>query len=156
MKKVLSLVLTLLLAVCLGACGAAETPDQPQNGAETPDVTQGNTPAGVWANATYLEDAEFGEGAKTAVVEVAAEGKTVTFTVKTDKDTVGAALLEHNLIAGDEGEFGLYVKAVNGIVADYNIDQSYWALYIDGEYAMSGVDTTEIAEGAVYQLAYTK
>ncbi|MBO5789865.1 MAG: DUF4430 domain-containing protein, partial [Clostridia bacterium] len=74
----------------------------------------------------------------------------------TDKDTVGSALLEHGLIAGEEGQFGLYVKVVNGMTADYDVDRSDWAFYIDGEYAMTGVDSTEITEGVTYQLAYTK
>ena len=111
---------------------------------------------GVWENATYLEDTTFGDGAKTLVVEVTAEEQTVTFTLKTDKKTVGAALLEHKLIAGDESEFGLYVKVVNGMKADYDVDKSYWAFYIDGEYASTGVDSTDITENVTYQLAYTK
>ena len=64
--------------------------------------------------------------------------------------------MEHGLIAGEEGDYGLYVKVVNGITADYDVDQSYWAFYIDGDYAMSGVDTTAITEGVTYQLVYTK
>ena len=111
---------------------------------------------GVWENATYRKDTEFGSGAKTVVVEVKAEDQLVTFTIKTDKDTVGAALLEHGLIAGEEGAYGLYIKQVNGITADYDVDQTYWSFYINGEYAMTGVDTTEITEGATYRLEYTK
>lgn len=111
---------------------------------------------GVWENATYRKDMEFGSGAKTVVVEVKAEEQTVTFTVKTDKDTVGAALIEHGLISGEEGPYGLYVKAVNGITADYDVNKSYWAFYINGEYAMTGVDATDITEGTTYQLEYTK
>ena len=89
-------------------------------------------------------------------MEVKAEEKSVTFTVHTDKDTVGAALIEHGLIAGDEGQFGLYVKYVNGMLADYDIDQTYWSFYINGEMAMTGVDGTPITEGETYQLVYTK
>ena len=111
---------------------------------------------GVWENATYRKDTELGSGAKTVVVEVKAEDQQVTFTIKTDKDTVGAALLEHGLIAGEEGAYGLYIKQVNGITADYDVDQTYWSFYINGEYAMTGVDTTEITEGATYRLEYTK
>lgn len=111
---------------------------------------------GIWEHATYRKDMEFGKGAKTAIVEVKAEEQLVTFTIKTDKDTVGAALLEHNLIAGEESQYGLYVKVVNGMTADYDVDQSYWAFYINGEYAMTGVDSTTITEGVIYQLAYTK
>ena len=111
---------------------------------------------GVWENATHLQDTEFGSGAKTAIVEVKVEDQLVTFTVKTDKETVGEALLEHGLIAGDQGPYGLYVKNVNGITADYDVNQAYWAFYINGEFAMTGVDQTKIAEGETYQLVYTK
>ena len=111
---------------------------------------------GVWESATYRKDMQFGEGAKTVIVEVKAEEQLVTFTIKTNKETVGAALLEHNLIAGEESQYGLYVKVVNGMTADYDTDQSYWAFYINGEYVMTGVDGTTITEGAIYQLAYTK
>ena len=110
----------------------------------------------LWENAVYTEDRTFGEGAKTVVVEVKAQDKTVTFTVKTDKDTVGAALLEHGLIAGEEGPYGLYVKAVNGMSADYDVDQRYWAFYMNGEISMTGVDVTAITEGATYQMVYSK
>jgi hypothetical protein len=71
--------------------------------------------------------------------------------VKTDKTTVGAALLEVELIAGEDSQYGLYVKTVNGITLDYDKDGKYWAFYIDGEMAMSGVDSTDIAEGATYE-----
>ena len=111
---------------------------------------------GVWENAAYRKDMEFGDGSKTVVIEIKAEDNLVTFTIKTDKDTVGDALIEHELISGDDGPYGLYIKKVNGITADYDVDQSYWAFYIDGEYAMTGVDTTKITEGAKYQLVYTK
>ena len=111
---------------------------------------------GVWASATYLENKTFGTGAKTVQVQVQAEDQSLTFTVKTDKEILGDALIEHNLISGDQGQYGLYVKVVNGITADYDVDQSYWALYKGGEYCMTGVDTTPIADGEHYELVYTK
>lgn len=110
----------------------------------------------LWENATYLTDREFGSGNKTITVEVAAEDKKVTFTIHTDSTTVGTALLENELIAGEDGAYGLYVKVVNGITADYDIDQSYWAFYIDNQLASSGVDTTEISEESIYKLEYAK
>ncbi len=118
--------------------------------------SEGVEKTGLWENAVYLENQTFGEGKNTVTVEVKAEEQSVTFTVKTDEETVGAALLEHKLIDGDNSEYGLYVKKVNGIVADYDVDQSYWAFYINGEYATSGVDSTPITEGDTYQLVYTK
>jgi len=111
---------------------------------------------GLWENAAYRADKEFGKGAKTVVVEVVAEEQKVIFTIHTDQETVGAALQEHNLIAGDDGQFGMYVKVVNGITADYDADRSYWAFYIDGEMAMTGVDLTPINEASIYRLEYTR
>ena len=143
MKKT---ILAVLLAVlCFSFCASAET--VPAAGAVS---------GALWENAVYLTDTELGTGAAWFTAEVTAGETSVLFTVHTDADTVGAALLENELIAGEEGEFGLYVKVVNGITADYDIDQSYWAFYINGEYAMTGVDGTAIENGAAYQLVYTK
>ncbi len=137
-KSTLSILLAVMMVVCMVSCG--ETIDK----------------EGLWENATYRKDMEFGKGAKTAVVEVKIADQIVTFTIHTDKETVGEAMFEHGLISGDQGEFGLYIKAVNGITADYDIDQSYWAFTKGGEYMMTGVDGTEFADGEHYELVYTK
>ena len=78
------------------------------------------------------------------------DGKETHFMIKTDKETVGEALLELELIAGDDSEYGLYVKTVNGLTLDYDKDGKYWAFYENGAYASAGVDSTNITEGAVY------
>ena len=111
---------------------------------------------GVWATATYTEDKELGNGKKTISVKVIVEENSATFTIHTDKETVGEALLEHKLIDGEEGPYGLYVKYVNGIKADYDVDQSYWAFNKDGETLLTGVDTTPAEDGFEYELVYTK
>ena len=106
---------------------------------------------------TVNDGAVLGEGAKEFSLEIVdGEGKSVNATVKTDKATVGEALLDLKLIAGDDDQYGLYIKCVNGITADYDVNRTYWAFYIDGEYAMSGVDTTDIVEGAKYALKIEK
>ena len=43
-----------------------------------------------------------------------------------------------------------------GITADYDVDQTYWAFYVNGEYAMTGVDSTAIEEGVAYSLKIEK
>ena len=78
------------------------------------------------------------------------DGKETKFVVATDKTTVGEALLDEGLIAGEDSAYGLYVKTVNGITLDYDTDGKYWAFYVNGEYSMSGVDTTEIKTGETY------
>ena len=110
----------------------------------------------VWADAIYTEDTAFGTGAVTVEVEVRVEDKSVTFTISTDGATLGDALLEHGLIEGENGAYGLYVKRVNGILADYDVDASYWSFYKGGEYLMTGVDGEYITDGAHYEIVYTK
>ena len=136
-KRIVSLLLILCLVLTLCACSKTKAPD-------------------LWENALYTEDTELGQGAKTVTVQVQAEDKTVNFTIHTDSATLGEALMEHGLVEGDMGEFGLYIKKVNGILADYDVDQSYWGFYSGGEYMMSGVDTTEISGGESYELIRTK
>ena len=94
---------------------------------------------------------QLGEGKSTFNFKVVdAQGKTTSYQIKTDKTTVGDALLELKLIAGEEGQYGLYVKTVNGITLDYNKDGKYWAFYEGDSYALKGVDSTPITEGATY------
>lgn len=97
------------------------------------------------------EVTELGEGETQFTFEVTdADGNTTTFLINTDETTVGDALLAVNLIAGEDSEYGLYVKTVSGITVDYDTDGKYWAFYIDGEYAMTGVDSTDVTAGSTY------
>ena len=79
-----------------------------------------------------------------------ADGNESAFIIKTDAETVGKALSELGLIEGEDGPYGLYVKTVCGKRYDYEEHGKYWAFFIDGEYAMSGADSTEIEEGKTY------
>lgn len=56
----------------------------------------------------------------------------------------------------DGAEIGEGSKTVNGMTADYDKDGVYWAFYIDGEYAMTGVDATNITDGAQYAFRMEK
>ncbi len=78
------------------------------------------------------------------------------FLVKTNEETVGDALYALGLIDGEEGSYGLYIKSVNGIVADYDADSTYWSFYIDGEYAMTGASSTPIEAEKTYTFKIEK
>lgn len=137
MKRFLIFTLSFILIFCLFGCQKEEVD--------------------LWAEeATYTEDTALGSGAKTITFEVTAQEKTVTFTVKTDREFLGDALMDCGLIAGEEGQFGIYVDAVNGIVADYKADQSYWEFSKDGQRLNSGVDFAEIKNGEKFEAAYIK
>lgn len=105
------------------------------------------------ATISLVDGKHYGVGEKSfALVVTDAEGNEVSVTVHTDEETIGAALAALNIVAGDDSDFGLYIKTVNNVTADYDTDGKYWAFYIDGEYAMTGVDATEIQEGSTYSL----
>lgn len=108
-------------------------------------------------NKDEAKDKVLGEGQTKFMCNVVdSEGNETNFEIHTDKETVGEALLEVELIAGEEGDYGLYVKEVNGITADYDVDKTYWAFYIDGEYASTGVDSTKVEEGKTYTFKIEK
>ncbi len=87
---------------------------------------------------------------------VTLDGAETSTVITTTKKTVGEALLDKGIISGEDGQYGLYIKSVNGITADYDTDKTYWAFYINGEYAMTGVDKTDITDGATYMLKVEK
>ena len=146
MKKLISLLLCLAMVLslaCFASAEAVEATDEPTEAAEI-----------LWDenHETILLEmgAEYGEGAKTFTLVTNHLNQVTICTVHTDEQTVGAALAALNIIAGVDSDFGLYVKTVDGYLADYDTDGSYWAFYIDGEYAATSVDATEISEDSTY------
>ncbi len=109
-----------------------------------------------WSDARYTEDTELGEGEKNVTVQVDVVEHTVIFTIHTDAETLGEALIENELLEGENGAYGLYVKKVNGILADYDKSGAYWGFYRGGEYLMTGVDSTYITDGEHYEIVYEK
>ncbi len=108
----------------------------------------------VSAENTDLENAEYtelGEGECEFIFTVRdAEGANSFYKIKTDKKTVGEALIELGLIEGEEGPYGIYVKTVCGMTYSYENDGKYWAFYENDAYAMAGAEVTEIAPDTVY------
>ena len=140
-KKALSFILCIVLIAAIAlfttACNDNNTNDTTtENAVSTTEA----------AKATVLGEGE----TKFTFTVTDLDGNEAAFEINTDKKTVGDALLELELIAGDESEYGLYVKTVNGTTLDYDKDGAYWVFYVDGEYATSGVDTTDIVAGTTY------
>lgn len=84
------------------------------------------------------------------------EGKETTFEYTASAASVGEALVAEGLIEAHEASFGLYIDTVNGIASDWDKDQTYWAFYINGEYATTGIGETAITADATYGLTLTK
>ena len=170
----LLLCMMLTVAVALTTIGCANNKSDSTTTTESQSVSENagtqtaddtvdteNTDDSAAAQVTETDaaaDAEsLGEGAvQFTFTVVDGDGNETSFDIHTDAETVGAALLEQNLIAGEDSEYGLYVKTVNGVTADYDTDGTYWAFYVNGEYAMTGVDSTPVENGAVYAFKVEK
>ena len=143
--KILSLLLCLALVVAIAVfagCGK-------QN--EKAPETTAPVAADVSEDATKL-----GQGEKVfTFIAKDADGKETKFEISSDAAYLCEALLNENLIAGDTSEYGLFVKTVNGKTYD-GTDNIYWMLYIDGEMASTGVDSTELKANTTYRFIAEK
>lgn len=136
--SILSLVLVIVLIAAM-ALSVVSCDKKDVEGDDTAPTTQAESATSI------------GEGERSFDFIVAfADGSSKAYTVHTNETIVGNALVEVGLISGEEGQFGLYVKTVDGVTLDYDTDGKYWAFYVDGSYAMAGVDSTEIEAGKVY------
>ncbi len=90
-------------------------------------------------------------GNKTITLTVVyADESTKDFTIKTNEDYLRGALEQENLIEGGEASWGWFVETVDGVTADST--HEYWALYINDDYASTGVDTTPVNDGDHFKL----
>ncbi|MBR4286125.1 MAG: DUF4430 domain-containing protein [Clostridia bacterium] len=148
-KKILSLLLCVVLiavvALFATGCGA----EKPETSPETTTKVEATLPS---ADDGESAPVKMGQGEKQFTFKVTdPEGTVTVFEINTDKVTVGEALIELELIQGEDGPYGLYVKTVNGVTVDYDKDGKYWAFYANGEYASKGVELTDITDGTVYE-----
>ena len=134
-KRIAAAVSALIMMLSLGACGETKNDVLPSS------------------DLVSVEPAQ----SKTFTFEVVdANGSKTELSLVSDVKILGEALQNLGYIKGEQGPYGLYVKEVNGITADYNIDGTYWAFYINGELSMDGVDRTEIVDGDVYSFRVEK
>ena len=107
---------------------------------------------GVWLAARPAVS----RGEKTITVEVVhGDGSKKTFTYQTDADYLAQVLLSSGLAEGEDGSYGLFITKVDGEEADYEADQSYWAVYKGGEYASVGVSELPVNDADTFSLVYT-
>ena len=144
--SVLALVLIAAMALGFAACGNKTNEQEPST---TP--AQSTQPSSTEETATQIVQGE----KSFKFEETDKDGSKTVFDIKTDADTVGAALIENKLVSGTESEYGLMVDTVNGVKYDYTADKMYWAFYIDGDYAQTGVDSTNIENGKTYSFVAT-
>lgn len=112
--------------------------------------------AAVLAGVYFARKPNAAEGTKNITVTVVhQDGTEKTFQYTTEETYLGAVLLGEGLVEGENSTYGLMIHAVDGEKASWDENQSYWALYVGEEYAVTGADMTPLSDGGVYKLVYT-
>lgn len=137
MKKLLSILLciALIAALALSTVGCSKND---------------NTAPATTAEASGV--VSMGEGETSFLFNVVdPEGKESHFEIHTDEKTVGAAAAVLGSDCG-RGQRLRPVRQDRQRLSPWTMmpDGKYWAFYVDGEYAATGVDSTDITAGATY------
>lgn len=107
-------------------------------------------------NNTAIENATAVEKAITIEVVDSAK-KSVVYNVTTEAEFLRGAMddAEGLEYSGDESQYGIMVKTVNGELADYDKNGAYWSFTVNGEYSNHGIDTQPVNDGDEFVIAYT-
>lgn len=91
-------------------------------------------------------------GTKNITVEVKVSDDDIReYKIKTTQDYLRGALEQENLISGEDSEYGLFIKTVDGVTADESANQ-WWGIFKGENMTDTSVDTTPIADGESYRL----
>ncbi len=140
MKKLLVAILVFILVftVVMFGCAGKETPEVPETEIES------------------INESDNGYEKSFMFEVIDKDGNKTQTTIETNGGYVGEVLQQLGYLEGEEGPYGLYIKKVKGITADYDVDGTYWAFYVDGEMSMKGADQVEIIDGVTYSFRVEK
>ena len=85
------------------------------------------------------------------VVVVHGDETEKTFQYHTDAEYLVEVLKKNKLVSGEEGEYGLFIKTVDGETADES-KQQWWCITKGGEQVNTSADQTPIADGEQFEL----
>lgn len=162
-KSILVLVaLVVVVGLLFGVYSATRPKTRVEAPAADPTETTGTQPTETQQMQEQTEQTEeqtepqpSADTVAITVIVVHKDGSEKVFELETDALYLGDVLMEEKIVEGEMGPYGLMISAVDGEVADWNVDQSYWAIFIGEEYATTGADGIPVYGGDVYKLVYT-
>lgn len=144
LKKYVSCVAALLLCVSiLVGCGASSSTSSSSEAVSSSIEAVSSEAADAKVSVTFTV--------------TGSDGTSTDFTLEvTDGEKLSDALAAAGIISEDEAAAG-FVTTVNGELADWNTDQSWWCLTdATGEMTTVGVADIELHDGDAYAFTYTK
>lgn len=95
------------------------------------------------------------EGSKAVTIVVVNDAKeSKTYEVKTDAEYMKQAMEEADGLTFECDGSGM-LMTVNGVTADWNVNQSYWALYVNDGYGQYGIGEQPVYDGDTFRIEYT-
>lgn len=97
------------------------------------------------------------KGSKSITVTVIDDkGTNTTYEQTTDAEFLREALeeIENLTIEGEESDYGLYVKTINDVTADYDVNGAFWSFSVNGELCNNGIDTQPVYDGDSFEITY--
>lgn len=88
---------------------------------------------------------------KTIGITVSLKGENTEFSIHTDREYLGPALRDEELISGNDTVYGMFVTCVNGYTADDSREE-WWCFTRNNQTLFTGVDSTAIADGEHYEI----
>lgn len=109
----------------------------------------------VFAGVYIATRPDAAEGQKSFTLTVVhADGTEKVLELTTTERYLAPALKKEGILLAEEGSDGMY-NTVDGETTSWDENQSYWGFYIDGEYAITGLNDTSVTDGSAYKLVYT-
>ncbi len=98
------------------------------------------------------------DGQKSITIEVVTKDETSSvYEASTDGeyliDAMNAA--DGLTFEGEDGPYGMEIKSINGVRADYTLDGAYWSFYEGDAYCNYGVSQQPIEDGDSFKIVYT-
>lgn len=98
------------------------------------------------------------KGSKAVTLEVLnQENQTSEYQVQTDAEFLHQAMEEAEgfTFDGEMGDYGFTLYTINGETHNWNVDGSYWSVYVNGEYGQYGIDSQPVKDGDIFRFEYT-
>ncbi|MBN2540084.1 MAG: hypothetical protein JXB08_01015 [Bacilli bacterium] len=146
-RRVLGLLLFLLIIPFFMGCDQTTTTEQATTQATTTQEQTTLYSQAVLGTVT-IQIITQGDDPGTEAVET----EYVSYAVEVEfleDDTLFGLILENFTVTYEESDFGRYLTSIGTLVPTEA--NQYVSFYIDGDYAMTGVDATDLVDGAVYQ-----
>lgn len=167
-KRILALLMALVLALAMTACGSGDTTqeDTDSDASTTEAADTAEEEASDEAEDAEAEtetesesegDAEItdGEEKNITLTVTYSDGTCENYEITTTAEYLMDAIEDTVTLEGSESDYGFYLETVNGETADYDADGAYWAIYVNHEYGMYGLDSQPVADGDDFELIYT-